>query len=368
MILRYTIFIISFLGVLGIGSYSIYQVYSFTNILGPNGDLILLLLLIIMPIIFITTMIIGNKKDYLINNYLYTISCLWLPILLYLFLGSVIITILMVFIPVSNIAFYNFVINFIIFLSIFLTIYGLINAGIFNIKKVLIPKENPLNQIWHGKKIVLVADTHIGMIYKKNFLNKVVNFINKQNPDLILFAGDLIDGPKFTMEKTLEPLANLSAKLGIYYAPGNHESYSHDDKDLYTILAKYMTVLRDNKVNINNTDIVGLSYDAKETIMCLQNRLIKSNYNKENPTILIRHTSKDNEFLQKFGINLTVSGHTHGGQIWPFTIGAKAIFKKYIHGLNIQNNNASITTTGIGTWGPPVRIGTKPEIIVITFE
>ena len=152
MILRYTIFIISFLGVLGIGSYSIYQVYSFTNILGPNGDLILLLLLIIMPIIFITTMIIGNKKDYLINNYLYTISCLWLPILLYLFLGSVIITILMVFIPVSNIAFYNFVINFIIFLSIFLTIYGLINAGIFNIKKVLIPKENPLNQIWFFRK------------------------------------------------------------------------------------------------------------------------------------------------------------------------------------------------------------------------
>lgn len=368
MLVRYIFFFTSFLGVLFLGSYSIYKAYNFVNIFGKTGNTIMLVLLIIVPILFIGTTVISMKVHNIINDFFYNIACLWLPILLYLFLGAVIVTFINVFVPISNVNFYTFITYFIIAISVTLTIYGIINAHIFRVNNIVIPKENRLHQDWSGKKIVLVSDTHIGIIHKKNFLNRVVNFVNKQNPDLILFAGDMVDGPKFNIEKNLAPLEKLHAPMGIFYTPGNHEIYSNNEKDIYSFTDKYTTGLRDTKTNINNTNIIGLMYDAGETPEGVQNRLNGAKFDPNTPTMLIIHEPKNNDILQGLGVDLIVSGHTHGGQLWPITIAANKMFKKYVHNLVVKNNTASITTTGIGTWGPPVRIGTRPEIIVITFE
>lgn len=356
------------MGVILIGSYSIYKSYTIINVLGKTGNNILLWLLILMPIIFITTTVVSMKTHNIINDYLYTISTNLLPTLLYLFLGAILLTIFMVFIPVTNIIFYKTLISIFILSSLLLNIYGIINAHNFKVVNITIPKENRLNKDWQGKKIALMSDTHIGIIHKKRFLKNSIDFVNKQNPDMVLFAGDLVDGPKFPIEKYLEPLENLKAPMGVFYTPGNHEIYNGNERNLYNLTDKYVTGLRDQSIKINNTNIIGLMYDARETPIGLQNRLNKINYNKDENNIVIIHDPKNNSFLQENGIDLTVSGHTHGGQLWPFTLVVNKIFKEYTHGLNIKNQNASITTTGIGTWGPMARIGTNPEIILITFE
>ncbi len=369
MALRYIIFFTSFLGVLFLGSYSIYKAFRFVNVFGKTGNLVMLIVLIAIPILFIATSVIGTKIHSVINDFLYLVSCLFLPVLLYLFLGAVVLTIFSIFIPVpANILFYKILTYSILAITFVTSIYGVINAKKFTINNITIPKENRLSRDWSGKKIVLVSDTHIGVINKKAFLNRVVNLINKQNPDVVLIAGDLIDGPKFDIQKNLEPLKNLKASIGVYYSPGNHEIYSSNQKELYDFTDKYVTGLRDQKIVVNNTELIGLMYDAGETVEGLQNRLYKVGFNKDKPTILIIHEPKNNQALQSFGVDLSVSGHTHGGQIWPITIPAYRIFKEYTHNLVVKNNTASITSTGIGTWGPPMRIGTKPEIIVITFE
>ncbi len=368
MILRYIIFFASFFGVIGIGSYSIYKSYTFIGVLGKHGNATLLILLLTMPVLFILTTVISMKTHILINDYMYTIVCIWLPILLYLFIGSILLSIVIVFVPITHSFFYTILTYTLIGISILLTTYGTWNAHRFTTTHISIPKENALSEKWRGKKIILLSDTHIGIVHKDRFLKKVVSYVTSQNPDMVLIAGDLVDGPKFPREAYLGPLGGLKAPLGVYYTPGNHEIYAGDEQNLYAITDPYVTGLRDSKIHVNDTDIIGFMYDAGETPQGVMSRLEKVHYDPNNPTIAIMHDPKNNSVLQHNGVDLIVSGHTHGGQLWPFTAVVKKIFREYTHGLTIKDNTASVTTTGIGTWGPPVRIGTNPEIIVITFE
>jgi predicted MPP superfamily phosphohydrolase len=368
MILRYVLFFGSFFGVLAIGSYAIYKAYTASNVLGKIGNNILLSFLVLVPIVFILTTIVSMKTYSKINSYLYTITSITLPFLLYLFIGAIILTIIFVFVPLNYKTFYSILTYGFLFISFGLTMYGLYNAHRFVVRNIVIPKENRLAQYWSGKRIALVADTHIGIVHKKNFMQKTVDFVMSQKPDMVLIAGDLVDGPKFPQDEYLSPLKDLVAPMGVYYAPGNHEVYAGNLKDLYTLTDTTTTGLRDSKITINNTDIVGLNYDAGETPASLKIRLDKSGFNPQNPSILIIHEPKNNYFVQDIGGDLIVSGHTHGGQFWPFSYFIKKKYGSYTSGLNMRNNKASITTTGIGTWGPPVRIDQNPEIIIISFE
>ena len=368
MVLRYILFFSSLLGVLAVGSYSIYKAYSASGVLGKTGNNILIVFLITIPIVFILTTLISMKVYNAINGGFYTISSTFLPFLLYLFIGAIIITILTIFIPITKTGFHTVIVYGFMLFSLGITIYGLINAHKFTVRNITIPKSNRLSQIWSGKKIVLVSDTHIGIVHGKKFMQKSVDFIDFQKPDMVLIAGDLVDGPKFPTQDYLSPLAGLVAPMGVYYAPGNHEVYAGNSKELFAVTDQYITGLRDSKIMVNGTDIVGISYDAGEMPDGLKIRLDRSNFDAKNPSIVIIHEPKNNKTIQDAGADLVVSGHTHGGQVWPFTKFVKRIYKDYTSGLNLRNNNASITTTGIGTWGPPVRIGTRPEIIVITFE
>jgi predicted MPP superfamily phosphohydrolase len=368
MILRYILFFGSFFGVLAIGSYSIYKAYSASMVLGKTGNNILLTFLILMPVLFILTTIVGMKAYNLINSYLYTVSSISLPFLLYLFIGAIILTILFIFVPLTNTTFYSVLTFGFLFISFGLTMYGLVNAHRFVVRNITIPKENRLSQNLAGKKIVLVSDTHIGIIHKKHFLQKSVDFVMAQKPDMVLFPGDLVDGPKFPKNDYLSPLKDLVAPMGVYYTPGNHEVYAGDLKELYALTDSYTTGLRDSKITLNGVDIIGLNYDAGETPASLKIRLNKAGFEPKNPSILLIHEPKNNSVVQDLGGDLVVSGHTHGGQFWPFSYLVKKRYGEYTSGLNLRNNNASITTTGIGTWGPPVRIGPNPEIIIISFE
>lgn len=369
-IINFIIFFLVFGGIIFIGSFSIYKTYTAFNNLPSILNKILLILLFIMPVIFIGSTLISMKNYSNINSVFYTISSSWLPVLAYLFLGSIILTILNVTIS-STILFpiiYKSTVYGLLILSFGITTYGLINANNFIVKTVNIPKENELSNVLSGKKVILLADTHIGIVHKKNFLNKVVNYVNEQNPDIVLLAGDLIDGPQIPFDDFLSPIKDIKSNISTFYTPGNHEIYYSDQEKIYKFTDQYTTGLRNQIYKLDGFNIIGLTYDAKEGKDATLNRLYASGYDKNTPTIVILHEPKNNKFLQDMGVDLVVSGHTHGGQFWPFSMVIKSIYKEYTNGLVMRGNNASVTTTGIGTWGPAVRVGVNPEIVIINFE
>ncbi len=369
MFTKFIIFLFSSLGVIGLASYAIYRAFTHLNVLNGSPAKILLWLLIIMPLLFIATTILGMKMYSPVIGPIYTVAAVWLPILMYFFISAIILTILNTLFPTFALnQVYKVLVYSFITISILLPIYGIFNAQNITVTNITVPKDNRLANNLSGKKVILMSDTHIGIINGKKFLEKVVKKVEDQNPDIILFAGDLIDGPKFKMEQSLSPLQNLKATDGAYYTPGNHEVYSGEEKRLYEITDQYTTGLRNSKKTVLGIDIIGLTYDAYEGKDALINRLNKSGFDANTPSIVIHHDPKNNLVLQNQGVDLVVSGHTHGGQFWPFTAIVKRIFKDYYHGIKTTGNSSSITTFGAGTWGPPVRIGTNAEIISITFE
>ena len=258
-----------------------------------------------------------------------------------------------------------------IIMAILIVIYGTINASTIRVLRTEVSASSgayPLPASWIGKNIVMYSDTHIGTIRGKAFLSRVVEQINDADPYITIMAGDLIDGPRFPHDR-LKPLANLRSTLGNYYTPGNHEEYSRD-MEMSSIIDQYLTRVSDDVTTVDGVGIIGMSYH-REALQTLTDRV--SHVMTEHPEILtlpkigILHDPKNINALLDLKPNLTVSGHTHGGQLWPGTIAVKKIYGIFGYGPSYHNDNQTlhITSSGVGSAQSPVRIGTRAEIVVI---
>ena len=362
------LFVGSFLGLIGLSSYVVFRVGYTIGLLRGTGATIAIVLMIFLPLSLVLTMLISRTHFHPIIQYFYLPGTVWLPYLLYLFIASVFIGLLYFIsiqyslnIPVKAIGFGMFlVVNILI-------AYGLWNAQ--NPRIMTYEINSPaLKENWSGKTIVLVADTHLGIIWREKFMSNVVSLINSQNPDLVLMPGDIIDGPLFPYEKGLAPIGNIRASLGVVFTPGNHEGYTSQQKAFYSIISQLTTTLIDQTKNINNTQIIGLDYVAQESREEILARLDMTGFKKEIPSIALIHDPKNSHYLQDAGVSLTVSGHTHCGQFWPVSAIVKKMYGEYTHGVVEKNGNIHITTCGIGTAMSPVRIGTSAEIVVIKIQ
>lgn len=252
-------------------------------------------------------------------------------------------------------------------------IYGTINAYVLRITRYTLSAragKNPLPSSWIGKNIVVYSDVHTGTIHGRHFLKNIIQKINTLNPYITIMAGDLIDGPKFP-HHYLEPLLELHAELGNYFIPGNHEQYSHD-REMPRIIDTYLTRVSDEGVIVDSVYIMGIDY-RKETLehtANMVNQIMDKSYtDKKLPIIGILHDPKNIHALIDKEPNLTLSGHTHGGQLWPGTIAVKKIYGVFGYGPSYHNDNQTlhITSSGAGTAQTPMRVGTRPEIVVITI-
>jgi len=259
-----------------------------------------------------------------------------------------------------------------VFIAIITVVYGTMYAGIIQTTHYTISANSGLRALpdsWIGKNIIIYSDTHIGTIRKKKFLNRVVEHINAQNPYITIMAGDLIDGPKFP-HKQLLPLKELQSVLGNYFIPGNHEQYSRD-QEMPGVIDSYLQRISDTSIIIDGVHIIGIDY-RKETLEHTQNMvqgILKNNPHIDTmPTIGILHDPKNIQALIDIGPNLTLSGHTHGGQLWPGNLIVKKVYKKLGFGPSYYNDKKTlhITSSGAGTAQTPMRVGTNPEIVVIT--
>lgn len=212
--------------------------------------------------------------------------------------------------------------------------------------------------------IVLVSDIHLGYINGNSSFIKMKNIINSLNPDIVLIAGDLIDNHlEPILEKNmLEELSDIETKYGIYFALGNHDIYGKKAALLTeTLKEKGVTVLRDEKILVDNKIyIAGRDNFSKKPLI----DIIGDHSDK--PVILIQHTPDTVEETVENKIDLQVSGHTHKGQFFPGRLFTKRIFLIDYGHKKISDSNI-LVSSGYGTWGPPIRIGSSSEICLIKF-
>ena len=250
-------------------------------------------------------------------------------------------------------------------LSAALTLYGLINARTIRTTSFTVKLKN-LPEAWKNRTAVMVSDVHLGHVLKAGFARKVVEKINEQKPQIVFFPGDFYDGERTNFQDLADEFKKVHAPLGIFYSSGNHEMYAGYKECEDALKNVGIKVLEDQLVEVQGVQILGLAYRF-ETGESVSHRLQEIGIKSHMPSILLKHVPNHLHAIEKHPISLQLSGHTHLGQIWPFNFITKRVFKSYDYGYKTFGNMQIITSSGAGTWGPPIRVFTKAEIIKITF-
>ncbi len=245
--------------------------------------------------------------------------------------------------------------------------YGIVNAAWLRVKRVRVRLPG-LPESWRGRVAALVSDTHLGHVRGLGFLRRIVTLVNRAKPDIVFLAGDLYDGTAVDAEKLASPLRGIVAPHGTFFVTGNHEEFRDPAQYIAAISKAGVRVLKNEKVTVDGLQIVGVFYHDSTWEPRLQEILQAASIDRARASILISHEPRHLAVAEREGISLQVSGHTHGGQMIPWTRFAARIFGRFVHGLQRFGQMLVYTSYGAGTWGPPARVGTYAEIVLIEFE
>lgn len=264
-----------------------------------------------------------------------------------------------------------------LFYTITAVIGTLLIYGHFNARRPVVSELNlnipKLNSDYDELLAVLVSDIHLGTVLAKKRLNHIINKINQLKPDIVLLAGDVIDEDlQPVIRKDLgSELESLNPRLGVYAVTGNHEYIGGIDPAVQYIESHGVKMIRDSVVLIdNNFYLVGREDRDRQRFSGKPRKNladILTGINKDLPLILMDHQPFTLDESLQNGADLHLSGHTHNGQIWPLNYIIDAIYEV---GWGYKNKSGMhvYVSSGVGTWGPPVRIGTKPEIVKIRLR
>jgi predicted MPP superfamily phosphohydrolase len=222
-----------------------------------------------------------------------------------------------------------------------------------------------------GFRIVQLSDLHIGPTLGAGWLREVVAQVNALEPDLVAITGDLVDGSVSELREQVAPLADLRAKHGVFFVTGNHEYYSGADAWIAELTRLGVRVLRNEHVRIGDGDasfdLAGVDdYSARRVHKShgpdLKRALAGRDPGRE--VVLLAHQPKQIHEAERHDVGLMLSGHTHGGQIFPWNFFVR-IDQPYIAGLSRQGATQIYVSRGTGFWGPPMRVGAPSEISVL---
>jgi uncharacterized protein len=252
-------------------------------------------------------------------------------------------------------------------LALLAGVYGVINAAWTRVTRVTV-KLPGLPEAWRGRVAALVSDTHLGHVRSVEFLRRVVRTLNRLGPDIVLITGDMYDGTAAPLDRLAEPWKGLSVPFGAYFITGNHEEFTDRGKYIAAVQSAGVRVLSNEKVDIECLQLVGVHYHEANDVTRLRSILQGASLDRERASVLLAHAPHNLGIAESYGISLQLSGHTHGGQYLPFTWITSRIYGRYVHGLQRMAKMMVFTSWGVGTWGPPVRLGTKPEIVLLRLE
>ena len=231
-----------------------------------------------------------------------------------------------------------------------------------------------LPQTLDGFRIVQLSDLHIGPLRGRRFAAALVARVNSRRADLVAVTGDLVDGKVERLASEVSPLAGLESRHGTFFVSGNHEYFSRIDPWLAVVRGLGWRVLRNERVTIRHgdtgLDVAGVDDHlahhyghghGQDVAAALDGRDLAQ------PVVLLAHHPNAFDEASELGVSLQLSGHTHGGQIWPFRYLVR-LSTPYVAGVFRRGRSTLYVSRGTGFWGPPMRLFHPGEITEITLR
>lgn len=260
-------------------------------------------------------------------------------------------------------------------LTLLVTLIGYVNARrIPRVARVTVPIAG-LPAPLHGFTIAQITDLHVGPTIKRAYVAGVVDRLNALQPDVIAVTGDLVDGEVEVLRPHIAPLAGMSARHGVFAVTGNHEYYSGVGPWVSEFERLGMRVLMNEHAVLEHdgaplviagvTDFSAGKFDTAHTSD--PTRALAGSPSGVTPTILLAHQPRSAPAAAEAGFDLQLSGHTHGGQFWPWSLFVP-LQQPFTAGLHKLGRLWIYTSRGTGYWGPPKRFGAPSEITLIRLE
>ena len=248
---------------------------------------------------------------------------------------------------------------------------GYVNALHLRLRTIEIDIDKPAGAGFRTLNIAMASDIHLGTVMGSRRLERIVGRLNALEPDIVLLPGDIVDESvsRAEEENMISCLRSIQAPLGVFSVPGNHEVYGGLEKNLEYLRRGGVRVLQDEAVLVGGAFVLAGRKDptvlqSKERRMSIREILEKTGADPKLPVILLDHQPVRLGEAVEAGIDLQLSGHTHAGQLFPLNLINKKIWEKY-WGYLRKGKTQYYISCGVGTWGPPVRTGSIPEIVRI---
>ena len=225
-----------------------------------------------------------------------------------------------------------------------------------------------------GTRIVQLTDVHVGPTIHRSFIETVVEQCNALLPDLVVITGDLVDGSVEELRGHVAPLASLRSKYGVFFVTGNHEYYSGAEEWCSELERLGVRVLRNERVSIGSGsesfDLAGVDDHSAKRFGEGHGEDLPKALKGRDPSrelVLLAHQPKTILEAKSYGVGLQLSGHTHGGQLWPWTYLVR-LQQPVVAGLARFDKSLVYVSRGTGYWGPPMRLGAPSEIAELTLR
>jgi predicted MPP superfamily phosphohydrolase len=226
-----------------------------------------------------------------------------------------------------------------------------------------------------GLRIVSFADGHLSSTYGGRRFERLVDLVNEQRPDVVAIVGDLVDGGVAELREDVAPLADLVSDQGVFFVTGNHEYFTDTDDWMRHLPTLGVAILRNERVPIRrgtaSFDLAGID-DRTAAFSGVPGHgadldAALDGRDDRTPVVLLAHQPVMVEQARAAAVDLQISGHTHGGQLWPFDHLVR-LDQPTVEGLSRHGDTQLYVTSGAGFWGPPMRIGARPEVTVIELR
>ncbi len=323
--------------------------------------------LALLSVSFVAASLLAFRYTNALVRAFYRIAAIWAGLLTFLFLAMLSSWSILAVARVAGLDMnFHGLVEVLSGIAIATGLYGVFNANWTRITRTTVTLAN-LPEAWHGRTAALISDVHLGHVRNGGFLRRMVAKILKEEPDAIFIAGDLYDGTAIDAGRAAEPLNELTAPQGVYFVAGNHEQFGDDSKYLNAISAAGVRVLSNEKVEVDGLQIVGVPYrNAAQGRLASVLKGVR--LDRDRASILLTHAPDHPEIAEAAGVSLQLSGHTHLGQFIPWSWMARRIYRQFVYGLSRIGKMQVFTSSGAGTWGPPLRLGSNPEIVMLEFE